>query len=79
MKKSIAAVDHLFPKVLGEDADEDAHGAPLTSLALQAGLPVSARETGYIARQRGTILRMERVVGEFVVQGTSLLSVADLA
>ncbi len=85
-QETIAAVDHLFPKELGEDADED---APLMSLALQAWSPVPARETGYIesidgdallavARQRGTILRMERGVGEFVVQGTPLVSVADL-
>ena len=26
-QETIAAVDHLFPKELGEDADEDAHGA----------------------------------------------------
>ncbi len=88
-QETIAAVDHLFPEVLGEDADEDAHGASLTALALQAWSPVPARETGYIesidedallavARQRGTILRMERGVGEFVVQGSPLISVAGL-
>ena len=86
-RETIAAVDHLFPKGLGEDADNDADDNPEMSLAEQAWSAVPARETGYIesidgdallalARERGAILRMERGIGEFVVEGTPLLSVA---
>ena len=49
---------------------------------------VPARKTGYIesidadalldvAREHGTILRMERGIGEFVVEGAPLVSVVD--
>ncbi|MDQ7783022.1 MAG: DUF2254 domain-containing protein [Desulfomonilaceae bacterium] len=85
-QETIAAVDHLFPEVLGEDGDEDANGNLSTSLANQPWSAVPARKTGYIeyidvnalldvARENGTILRMERGIGEFVVEGAPLLSV----
>ncbi len=83
-----AAVDHLFPEELGKDADEDAGGYVDMPLAEQAWTAVPARKTGYIesidqdallafARAHGTILRMERVIGEFVAAGTPLVSVVD--
>jgi uncharacterized membrane protein len=86
-RETIAAVDHLFPKGLGDDADADADGHFAMSLAEQAWSTVPAGKTGYIesingdallalARERGTILRMERGIGEFVVEGTPLVSVA---
>lgn len=89
-RETIAAVDQLFPQQLSEDPDEDVDKdlAPfLTELAWSA-LP--ARETGYVesvdadalltlARDSGTIMRMERGIGEFVVEGTPLISIADLA
>jgi uncharacterized membrane protein len=60
------------------------------SFTEQAWSAVPARKTDYIrsidedallnlARERGTILRMERSIGEFVVEGTPLVSVADPA
>jgi uncharacterized membrane protein len=75
----------LFPKGLGDDADADGHLA--MSLAEQAWSTVPAGKSGYLesingdallalARERGTILRMERGIGEFVVEGTPLVSVA---
>ena len=80
-------MDHLFPHGLGEDTEEDAAVNPAKSLAEQAWSAVPAQKTGYIesldgdallalARERGTILRMERGIGEFVVEGTPLVSVA---
>ena len=89
-QETIAAVDHLFPKGLGEDADEDAGGNLSTCFANQPWSAVPARKTGYIesidadalldvAREHGTILRMERGIGEFVVEGTPLVSVVDPA
>jgi uncharacterized membrane protein len=58
------------------------------SLANQPWSDVPARKTGYIenvdadalldaARKRSTILRMERGIGEFVIEGASLVSVVD--
>jgi uncharacterized membrane protein len=87
-QETIAAVDHLFPKGLGEDEDEDGDGNLWSSLANQPWSAVPARMTGYIesidadalldvARKHGTILRMERGIGEFVVEGAPLLSVVD--
>ena len=86
-EETIAAVDHLFPRGLGDNADEDADGNLEASLAEQPWAAVGARKTGYIesidgdallawARDRGTIVRMERGIGEFVVEGTPLVSVA---
>jgi uncharacterized membrane protein len=87
-RETIAAVDHLFPKELGEDGDEDPDGSRWMSLANQPWSDVPARKTGYIevvdvdalldvARERGTILRMERGIGEFAIEGAPLASVVD--
>ena len=84
---TIAAVDHLFPKELGDNADEDADGSPPASLTGQTWTAIGARKTGYIesidgeallnwAGKRGAIVLMERGIGEFVVEGTPLASVA---
>ncbi|MGA7876394.1 MAG: DUF2254 domain-containing protein, partial [Desulfoferrobacter sp.] len=85
--ETIAAVDHLFPEALDEDGAEDRNGKLWTLLADQPWSAVPAGKTGYIesidadalldvARKHGTILRMERGIGEFVVEGTPLVSVA---
>ena len=74
-QETIAAVDHLFPQGLGKDADEDEDGDLAMSLPEQAWFAVPARKTGYIesingdallalARERRTVLRMERGIGE---------------
>jgi uncharacterized membrane protein len=87
-EETMAAVDQLFPKGLCDDVEEDAGGDLAVSLAEQVWFAVPARKTGYIqsvngdallalASERGTIVRMERGVGEFVVEGTPLTSVAD--
>ncbi len=86
-EETIAAVDHLFPTGLGNEAGEDADGPPAVALGDHAWTHIPADQTGYIesvdgdgllalARERRTLFRMERGVGEFVVEGTPLVSVA---
>jgi uncharacterized membrane protein len=86
-EETTAAVDHLFPKGLGDNADDDAEANPAVSLAGRAWSTVGAPKTGYIesvdenallafARKHGTVVRMEHGIGEFVVEGTSLAAVA---
>ena len=84
--ETMAAVDRLFPEKLGHgpaDGDEDQSPLPL-STSWQA---VAARGNGYIqnvdnatlmrlAREHQTVVRMERGIGEFVVQDTMLASLA---
>ncbi len=88
-EETIAAVDELFPKGVGDNADEDADGNPAAALGEQIWSAVAARKTGYIAsidgdsllalaRKQGTIVRMERGIGEFVVEGAPLVSVTRL-
>jgi uncharacterized membrane protein len=89
-EETIAAVDHLFPDELGDNAEEDADGSPAASLAGQTWTAVVARKTGYIesidgdallawARKHEAIVRMDRGIGEFAVEGVPLISVAGLA
>jgi uncharacterized membrane protein len=86
-EETIAAVDHLFPKRLGENANDDEHHHQAGPLANQDWSAVRARKTGYIesideeallnfARKHRTIVRMERGIGEFVVEDTPLASTA---
>ncbi len=86
-EQTIAAVDHLFPRGLGDNADDDVDDDPAVPLADRAWSAVGAPKTGYIesvdedallafARKHGTVVRMERGIGEFVVEGTPLASVA---
>ena len=85
--ETMVTVDRLFPETLGQapvDDDEDQSMLPLPERTWQA---VAARENGYIqsvdmaallrlAQERKTIVRMERGIGEFVVQDTMLASLA---
>ncbi len=86
-KETLEAIDQLFPEKIGEppvDEEEDQSPLPLPERSWQ---PVSARVNGYIqivdnatllclAREHKTIVRMERGIGEFVVEGTLLASLA---
>jgi uncharacterized membrane protein len=87
-QETIATVDRLFPQRLGDDVEEDEDGDFATSLPTQAWVAVPARNTGYLqsidggellawASEHGTIVRMERGIGEFVVEGTPLVSLAN--
>ncbi len=84
-EETIAAVDRLFPRGLGEDGAEDAGGTSAPAGGVWS--IVAARKTGYIqsvdgdallawAKEHETVLRMERGIGEFVVEGAPLVSVA---
>ncbi|WP_232370929.1 DUF2254 domain-containing protein [Desulfogranum marinum] len=88
-EETIAAVDHLFPERLDDDEEENKDGDFSTSLAHRPWYAVPARKSGYIesadmnilldiAREQRIILRMERGVGEFVVEGAPLVSVMNL-
>lgn len=80
------AVDRLFPQELGDEADEDAdlpddtladvtwYGVPaLTSGYIQS---VDAEELLAFARERGTVLRMESGIGDFVTQDRPIASLS---
>lgn len=83
----MVAVDRLFPERLGQgppDGDED---QALLSQREQRWQTVLAERNGYIqsvdnvallrlAREHKTIVRMERGIGDFAVEGTPLVSLA---
>ena len=85
--ETLAAVNRLFPGQLGQDppdGDGDQALLPLPELHWQT---VPARRNGYIqnvdnpallrlAREHQTIVRMERGIGDFAVEGTPLVSLA---
>ncbi len=82
------AIERLFPEELDEGAEEDATSAPPGwDEAGTEWLEVPALKTGYIqdvdaeallgfARGRGVVARMERRIGEFVTEGTPLVSLS---
>lgn len=83
--ETIHAIDRLFPTEMGEAAGPGPRAGP--ALAAQAWQAIPARRTGYIqgvdgdallrlARERNTVVRMDRGIGEFVVEGAPLVSVA---
>lgn len=90
--ETVAAVDRLFPDEL-EDGPSGAFtaAAPLPDATFDPSwCDVMAASTGYIqsvdaegllrlAAERRMVVRMARAVGEFVVEGRPLLSVADAA
>jgi len=85
--ETVRAIERLFPKHLGHgpgEADDDPSPHDLTGWKWQA---VLAGQSGYIqhvdnaallrlAREHKTVVRMERGIGEFVVQNTALVSLA---
>ena len=85
--ETIAAVDRLFPQLLGDglaDSDEDATPTPLCARTWQS---VAAERSGYIqsvdsaallamARTHQTLVRMDHGIGDFVVRGATLASLA---
>jgi len=84
-EETIQAIDRLFPKRLGHSLAEAQEGQSPPPLPDQKWHLVPADESGYIqgvdnaallrlARERKTVVRMERGVGEFVVENTPLAS-----
>ncbi len=86
-EETLGAIDRLFPEKMGQppaDEEEDPSPLPLQERSWQ---PVPAPGNGYIqivdnatllrfAREQMTIVRMERGIGDFVVEGTLLASLA---
>lgn len=81
--ETIESVDRLFPADLGKEADE----APAIEQDDHEWVAVPVLRCGYIqsvnteqllriAEKHEVLLRMEREIGEFVVEGTALVSVA---
>jgi uncharacterized membrane protein len=81
--ETLRAVDHLFPEEVGDEDDDVQPGSQEPGQAWHA---VPSIATGYLqsldttallafANKRQTVVRMERGVGQFVIQGTPLLSV----
>ena len=85
--ETILAIERLFPQHLGQTPDEDADQQTPELLKGRSWKVFLARKNGYIqkvnnesllriALDQKTIVRMERGIGEFVVQGTPLVSIA---
>ena len=83
-QETIAAIDQLYPEELAHETDEDKGQALPEELIWHQ---VMAERSGYIqsvnneallnlAQEWQTIIRMERGIGEFVVQNTLLASLA---
>lgn len=85
---TIGSIERLFPEKLGHEPDEDEdQDQAYRSLAERTWQAVPAERDGYIqsvdndallrlARDRNTVVRMERGIGGFVVQNTALVSLA---
>lgn len=85
--ETLKAVDRLFPTDVGEAAVEHGGDGQEAGLAAQTWVTIPARKIGYIqgvdadalfnlAREHGTVVRMERGIGEFVIEASPLASVA---
>ena len=86
-RETVGAIDRLFPDELGEEEPPTAGAAADDAVPATAWSPVPAAATGYIqavdsdallrlAGRRDCIVRMERGVGEFVVEGTPIAAIA---
>jgi uncharacterized membrane protein len=86
-KETMVAMDRLFPEKLGQELMDDEADPSLLPLPTRNWQAVKARRNGYIqsvdnaallrlAREHKTIVRMDRGIGEFVVQNTPLASLA---
>lgn len=89
-KETLVAVDRLFPENLGgepRDDDDEAVDPSRLTLPSRSWQTVTASRNGYVqsldndallrlAREHKTIVRMERGIGDFVVQNTPLASLA---
>ena len=86
-QETIASVDRMFPVNLGEGSGDDDDEQPLHPPAERKWQAVKAGESGYIqsvdnaallrlARESNTIVWMDHGIGDFVVQNTTLASLA---
>lgn len=88
--ETMSAVDRLFPGRLGQGPGKGDGDEPLPPPSPQRWQTVPAERNGYIesvantlllnlARDHRTIVRMERGIGQFVVEGAPLASLALVA
>jgi uncharacterized membrane protein len=86
-EETIAAIDQLFPRELGEDLAEDEPHKPPAGLETLAWQTVLATRTGYVqsvdsdallqlAGQSEAIIKLECRIGDFVIAETPLAVVA---
>lgn len=84
--ETLEHIDHLFPKGVGQEAEDDADRDPALADPRRRWHTVPAARTGYvqrveaesllaIARDQRTVVRMEHRVGDFVIQGMPLASI----
>jgi uncharacterized membrane protein len=82
------AMDTLFPDTLGNEASEDQERAAESAAAVSTWHPVPSPATGYVqyvdedglldaAATSRRLVRMDRGIGEFVIEGQPLASVAE--
>ena len=87
-EETTEAIDRLFPEEMGLDEDEGETEKPEWRLASLIWRPIPATAAGYIqnvgneallrlARELRAVIRMERGVGEFVVEGAPLVSLSS--
>ncbi len=86
-KETLVAVERLFPTELGREQEDDEADLFRLQLPTRNWQTVMAERNGYLqsvddtalmrlAREHRTIVRMDRGIGEFVVQNTPLASLA---
>ncbi|MCU0625537.1 MAG: DUF2254 domain-containing protein [Gemmatimonadaceae bacterium] len=86
-RETAAAIDSLFPETLGAEGSGDATEVTRIAAAVGRWHAVPARVTGYVqavdesrllalAVRAGHLVRMERGVGDFVIAGQPLASIA---
>ena len=86
-RETVRAVDALFPDALGREAPDAVARAAGAAAAVTAWHPVPARASGYVQRvdedrllraahEAGRLVRMDRGVGDYVVEGRPVASVA---
>jgi uncharacterized membrane protein len=85
-RTTLRAIDELFPENLGDGVEEPvpqaAEGSAWTPIAAcQSGYIVSVDNDGLLAfaRAQGRVLRMDRTVGDFVIDGCPLASLQGSA
>ena len=87
-EETVRAVATLFPEPLGASEEEPPAGPTLASDKTLAWQPVPARHTGYIqwvdmhtlltaVDEAGVVVRMDKGVGEFAIEGVPLLHLSQ--
>lgn len=82
------AIDRLFPAELGGSPPETHTQIGNPTVDVQHWCPIPARSTGYIqavdsdslmklSKKYQTVIRMERSIGDFVTEGTPLVSLSE--